>query len=207
MIKDLKRILEANDDLDEADFQEATQLLLTRQFLLRSKGRQRKAYDLVARNQTYFRDLMDAMNYQLVLDENQGYVGVVPETFITRMKLEESLLLMVLRYVYDQEINSFNVENDGSVVISIEDLENRYLQLTQREMPQRKSVFVDYMRDFTHRNIAAMEQDEQNPMQELIRIYPVIGSLLSGDMLERLAAYIQAEDIPVTDMEVEDEEE
>ncbi len=207
MIKDLKTLLDADEELDGAELKLTAQMLLTRQFLIRHKPRHRCHYDRVVRYQKYYRNLMDALNHQLVINENHGYVGITPEDFVYRMKLEETLILLALRYIYDEELNAFNLEEDGSVLVSVEDFEDRYLQLTQRDMPKTSTVFREYLKDFANHGILDTEQDEFDPRVIRIRIYPTISELLSGNMIERVAGYIMAEDVPVVEESAEEERE
>lgn len=196
MIKDLKTLLDADEELDEAEIKLTAQVLLTRQFLLRGKSRQRRHFERVVRYQHYFRNLMSALNHQLVINESHGYVGITPEDFIYRMKLEETLILLALRYVYDQELNAFNLEEDGSVLVSVEDFADRYLQLTRRDMPKTSTTFRAYLGEFASHGILDREQDEADPRIERIRVYPTISELLSGNMIEKVAEYLKAEDAP-----------
>jgi len=205
MIKDLKTLLSADEELEEEDLKLTAQMLLAKQFLLRAKPRQRRHFDRVVRYQKYYRNLMDALNHQLVINENHGYVGITPEDFVYRMKLEETLILLALRYIYDEELNAFNLEEDGSVLVSVEDFEDRYLQLTQRDMPKTSTVFREYLRDFANHGILDAEQDEFDPRIVRIRIYPTISELLSGNMIEKVAGYLMAEDVPVVEKSEEDE--
>ncbi|MEW8523832.1 MAG: DUF4194 domain-containing protein [Candidatus Thiodiazotropha endolucinida] len=207
MIKDLKTLLDADEELDEAELKQTAQMLLARQFLLRHKPRHRRHYDRVVRYQKYYRNLMDALNHQLVINENHGYVGITPDDFVYRMKLEETLILLALRYIYDEELNAFNLEDDGSVLVSVEDFEDRYLQLTQRDMPKTSTVFREYLKDFANHGILDTEQDELDPRVVRIRIYPTISELLSGNMIERVAGYLMAEDVPVVEKLAEEERE
>lgn len=199
MIKDLKTLLSADEELEEADLKLTAQRLLAKQFLLRAKPKQRRHFDRVVRYQKYYRNLMDALNHQLVINENHGYVGITPEDFVYRMKREETLILLALRYIYDEELNAFNLEEDGSVLVSVEDFEDRYLQLTQRGMPKKSTVFREYLRDFANHGILDAEQIVR------IRIYPTISELLSGNMIEKVAGYLKAEDVPVVEKSEEDE--
>lgn len=192
MLKDLKTILDADDAIDESDFRKAAQMLLAKQFLYRQKNTMRKHYELISRHNRYFRNLMDAQNYQLCINENQGYVGIIPVDFVSRMKLEETLILLVMRNVYEEKVKDMDLEDDASAVTSIVDFEDSYLQLTKRQLPN-KTEFYAITKPFSERGLIHIDSDEDDPAIVFIRIYPVIVELLHGSALEKLGGYIDAE--------------
>ena len=199
MIKDMKILIDADEEADDTDLRLTAHMLLAKQFLLEGKQKQRSHFDRVLRYQKYYRDLMDALNHRLVINENRGYVGIVPEVFINPMKLEEALILLALRYIYDEELNAFNLEEDGSVLVSFEDFADRYIQITKREMPKQLTVFQGYLKGFESHGILYVEKDKSDPPVERIRICPTISELLGGNAIEKLAGYLMAKGVQVTE--------
>ncbi len=195
MLTDIKRILERNDDVEEEQLKQTAYILQNNQFLYEKRPRQRKHYDLIVRFQQYFANLMDALNQHLVVNEPQGYVGVLPKEFNRRMRLEETLFLLTLRQVYDEEITAFHANDDASVYVSLDDLELRFKQLTRREFPKNKSDFEAWTRPLEHKGIIEVGVDENQPEIQRVTILPSIASLLSGDMLKRIEVYLRAEDV------------
>lgn len=78
MHADLKQLLSKHEDIDEDKIKAAAAELLSCQFLYRRKNRQRKHFEIVTRFQSYFYNLMDAVGYQLLVEEMYGFVGIVP---------------------------------------------------------------------------------------------------------------------------------
>jgi len=60
-------------------------------------------------------------------------------------------------------------------------------------MPKSEIVFKDYLKNFSDHGLLDRERNLDDLQNENIRIYPVISELLSGDMIERIAPYINAE--------------
>jgi hypothetical protein len=197
VLNELKRIIERNDDIEEDDIKKAAYILQNSQFLYESRPRQRKHYDVIVRFQHYYADLMDAVNMQLVVNEPQGFVGAMPKEFLRRMRLEETLFLLTLRYVYDEEVTAFHANEDASVYVSLDDLELRYTQLTKREFPKTKSDFEAWTRPLEQNNIIEVGVDENQPEIQRIKILPSIAVLLSGDALKQMEVYLRAEDVPM----------
>lgn len=148
MLSDLRHLLQRQDELDEESLKQAACNLLARQFLLRRRVRHRRHYDVVVQCIPYFTNLLDALNYQLVVNEDRGYVGIIPKDYIRRMSLDETLLMFAFRYLYDDAIISYTANEDATVDISIEDFELRYREFTTRELPRTKREFAALLEPF-----------------------------------------------------------
>lgn len=210
MLKELSSIVRNAEDRDEEieeKMREAAYQLLNRQFLYRHKPRHRKHYEQVLAYQDYFISLMDAMNYELVIVEERGYIGVLPRSFAHRMSLSSTLLLLAMRFIYDQELNAFNAEDDGSVQITLEDFDVRCQQFTKREVAKTLSDFRHQLEPFVRIGVVELGPDENRPEIERVKINPSIAALLSGDMLKRVEVYMRAEDIDTQGASDDDESE
>ena len=196
MINDLKRILDKDENKEEEAFKEAAYRLLARQFLYRSKGKHKRHFDLIVEYQSYFRNLMDATNHQLIVDENRGYIGILPLDFVYTMGIDQTMILFALRYVYDQEIIAFNVDNeDGAVTISMDDFETQYEQLTKRKLPSTMSELQSMIKPFTQNGIVEYGRDENTPEIHRLLIFSSITSFLDGDILKHIEVYLRAKDV------------
>lgn len=78
MLTELKNTAQRFDGIEEEQLRSAGYNLLSRQFLHRAKQLHRKHYEVVVRCSKYFIHLMDALNYNLVIEESLGYVGAIP---------------------------------------------------------------------------------------------------------------------------------
>lgn len=196
VLKELAAIIRNAEDRDEDiedKLREAAYQLQTRQFLYRYKVRHRKHYELILTYPDYFLSLMDAMNYDLVIAEERGYIGVLPRTFARRMSLNSTLLLFALRFIYDQELTRFNADDDGSVQITLEDFDTRCRQFTKREVAKSLSDFKNQLEPFVQIGVAEVGPDDNLPEIERVKIYPSITALLSGNMLKQVEVYIRAD--------------
>lgn len=210
MLKELAAIVRSAEDREEEiedKVREAAYQLQSRQFLYRHKVRQRKHYELILAYPDYFISLMDAMNYEMVISEERGYIGVLPRSFSRRMSLNSTLLLFVMRFIYDQELTAFKAEDDGSVQITLEDFDTRCRQFTKRDVAKNLSDFRHQLEPFVRIGVVEVGPDENRPEIERVRIYPSIAALLSGDMLKQVEVYVRAEDVDTQDVSDDDESE
>lgn len=202
MLKELAAIVRNVEDRDEEiekKVREAAYQLQNRQFLYRHKVRHRKHYELILAYQDYFLSLMDAMNYDLVITEERGYIGILPRSFARRMSLNTTLLLFAMRFIYDQELTAFNAEDDGSVQITLEDFDTRCRQFTKRDVAKNLSDFKHQLEPFVRIGVVEVGSDENRPEIERLKIYPSIAAILSGDMLKQVEVYMRAEDVNTQD--------
>jgi len=197
-LREVRKLVEKNDDLEEEFLQETAYKLLSQQFLIRDKGRDRKAYHLVVKQQSYFHKLMKATNHQLLIEEGRGFVGIIPVDYTRRMSLDETLFLLVMRYIYDEEVNSFNCNDDGSIDVSVKDFELRYQSLTNRELPQGKGDFLQLIDPFLRFGIIKSSNDDERNKVWVLHVYPTIATLINGEALKRVEVYLKAEDIDTT---------
>ena len=204
MLSDLRQLLQRHEEFDEEAVKQAAYNLIFRQFLLRRRARHRRHYDVVVQSIPYFTNLLDSLNFQLVVNEDRGYVGALPRDYVRRMTLDETLLLFALRYLYDDAIISYTANEDASVDISIEDFELRFREFTTRELPRTKREFVALLEPFVRSGVVEYGPDEELPEMERIRILPTVTSLLSGDAAQQIEIYLKAEDVDTADSEDEE---
>ena len=210
ILKELAAIIRKAEDREEEiedKVREAAYQLHNRQFLYRHKVRHRKHYELVLAYSDYFISLMDAMNYDLVISEERGYIGILPRSFARRMSLNNTLLLFAMRFIYDQELTAFNAEDDGSVQITLEDFDTRCRHFTKRDVAKNLSDFRNQLEPFMRIGVVEVGADENRPEIERVKIYPSIAALLSGDMLKQVEVYVRAEDVDTQDASDDDESE
>lgn len=204
MIAEMQKLLSRNEDIDEAALKEAAYHLLARQFLLRAKPRHRRHYETIVRFSRYYQNLMDAFNHRLIIDENRGYAGILPLDFTWRMSLLETLVLLSLRYLYDEAVNNFAANGDGTVEISVVDFEMRFQHFAKRDLPQNKGDFAELIAPFVRFGVLEYGPDADRPEIDRLRILPTITTLLDADAVGLIENYLKAEDV---DTSAEDAEE
>src|SRR5210317_1452417 len=125
MLGDLQKALSRNEKSTEADFIRAANSLLTNQFLYADRPAQRDTYFLISKNMEYFRNLFAALGWSLVYQPDEAYLGVLPqgEERVMRLKLDESILMLCMRQMYEQKLENFEVES-GRAYTTSDDLLN-----------------------------------------------------------------------------------
>jgi hypothetical protein len=196
MLNDLRRLLdrEPPNGATELDFRDAAQALLRRQFLYVDQERDARHYRLVVRHQEYFRNLFDAIGWQIHEDQDFGLVGLLPddEENYLALDLEQTLVLFVARLMFEEGIEAHETR-EGCVHAAGEDLLARYEALTHRERP-RLPVFRDILKLFRRHGLVRLGEDDPVSRLPSLALLPAL-RLIAGDRyLERLEAHLRNPD-------------
>lgn len=142
MLKDLEKILDGADAADHdgdlgKELRIAAQTLWRSQFLYESDWGSKNSYDLIRRYLSYFENLFDAWGYKLVVRPNEHLIGLLAIELPPRqtMKLDESLMLLVLRLYYEEGLKRFEISEDGEIEVDSETLLGVYEERTHRSRP------------------------------------------------------------------------
>ena len=201
MLRELKRVSEESGK-DPQEFQQTANYLLANQFVSAFKHGQRRHFLLVEMYQQYFSNIFDALGMKLYVNENERLAGVLPverEAFV-RLKTDETLFLLVLRQIYEEKIENFEVDNGFVATNSVTILE-RYVQLVKREIPT-ETRFKEILGLFSKHGVIirgkAYEEDSKNLM---INITPVIRLIVTEAYLRQLESFngVDPEDDDVID--------
>jgi len=189
MLGDLQKAAARSDKHQPDDFVHAANLLLTSQFLYADRSGHRDSYFLIATNIDYFRNLFEAIGWSLIYQPDEAYLGVVPqgEQRQMRLRLDESLFLLVLRQQYEQKLEAFEVE-DGKAYSSTDELLTTYENLTGKEIPNEtrlKEILSLFSR---HGILERGKPNEADPKNLPLRINPAIRQVVVEDYIRQLEA-------------------
>lgn len=205
MLRELKRVVEESGK-DPQEFQQTANYLLANQFVSAFKHGQRRHFLLVEMYQQYFGNLFDALGMKLYVNESERLAGLLPverEAFV-RLKTDETLFLLVLRQIYEEKVENFEIDNGFVATNSVAILE-RYVQLVKREIPT-ETRFKDILTMFSKHGVIirgkAYEEDAKNLM---INITPVVRLIVTEAYLRQLESFNGAdpEEDEVLDEQVE----
>jgi len=204
MLGDLRKVLERNEKKTEEDFVRAANQILTHQFVYADKASQRDLYFLVSNNIDYFRNLFAAIGWTLVYQPDEAYLGIIPqaEERVLRLKLDESLLLLCVRQIYEQKLENFEIES-GLAYTSSDELLNLYASLTGKEIPNETRLKEILALMSRHGLIDRGRPDETDPKNVPLSIYPTIRQVVVDDYIGQLEALC---DTDSKDLELHSEE-
>jgi hypothetical protein len=143
MLRDLSKLIDDEDsdggdgDQLQKELRQAAQQLWRAQFIYENDWGMKTSYEVLRRHMGYFENLFDALGYRVVGRPNDGYVGLVATDLPPRqsMKLDESLLLLVMRLYYEEAFTRFEAKEFGEVEVDSEQILQIYEDRTHRERP------------------------------------------------------------------------
>lgn len=189
MLSDLKKILDAEPNLELSDMRQTASVLLERQFLYADQSLDKKHYHRVISHIPYFTNLFEALNRRVVFDQDYGLVGTLPQdgAKVVQLSQEEALLLLCLRLLYEEGVEKFEARQ-GSVFTDSETLLNRYQSLARRERPGLVRL-REILRNFARFGLIEV-QDELDRVIGL-QIRPALRLVTTEGYISQLEAMIE----------------
>lgn len=212
MLYEMKKLIDAEADLEPSELRQTASVLLERQFLYADQGLDRKHYHRVIAHAPYFTNLFDAINRRLVCDQDYGLVGILPleGARVTQLARDETLLLLCLRLIYEEGVERFDASH-GSVFSDTETLLQRYQTLARRERPGLVRL-REILRTLSRFGLIEVKDEEDRVIA--LQLRPALRLVTPEGYLARLEAMLDegapekdaAEDADSATTEVSDEE-
>jgi hypothetical protein len=192
MLRDLEKLIDdadssgVNGEEIERELRSAAQHLWRSQFLYESDWGAKATYDLIRRYAAYFENLFDAIGYQVVGRPVDRFIGLLAIDLPSRqsMKLDESLLLLVMRLYYEEALKRFEVNEAGEVEVESETLLEVYEERTRRERPLIGRV-REILIAFRQRGLVRVDEHEGRRSFTLF-LRPALPMVVAQDTLASL---------------------
>lgn len=197
------RTIEANYGEDRAkDVIRAIHFLQRHQFIYAGDRGTATIYNVVSDNrfERFIRSYFDAAGYRLVGNEREQWVGIIPDTDdvpLPRMRIDETVALLVLTLFWQEEVNAGNVEDRATVVTTVNTLFDRYEDIVSRNRKTGVSAsrFFELMKEFARRSLVELRAFDSEEQDQEIVIRPQIRVLAGDDVLARIERFIQDEEL------------
>ena len=198
LLNDLSEALEERRNkaagYDVSDFTAAADRLLTQQCVFRDDWGCQKYYEIITRNIEYFSDLMSASGRRLVVDERERTLTILPSHPSGRAILQndETIMLLVLRSVFERGVSDFAQGDDGEVVTSSDDVLDQYEPMSGRARPNWARAY-EILRSFDRRRFIKIGDPEGGQLSCMVTIRPAIRHLTGDDWMARLEEWFNSE--------------
>lgn len=182
-----ERLAEANPLHTVSDYQGAAYQLVMKQVLYATDRGSRVSYDLIVKNYSIYRDLLEKLGMTMIHNHHLSYLVATPNSYVAdKMRLPETRLALVLRRLYDDKMHATEIVG-GEAFVELIELERAYKDLLGRELPEQREL-TSLLRAMKRYGIARVEDaaDDQ-PFQVIIR--PGIAEVLGETALLQLAAH------------------
>lgn len=180
------------------DYEQAAYRLITEQVLYYSDRTSRKDCMLVMDHSREFGLAMAPMGVTLKISSVKRFAAALPKhSRGGPVPLDETLMALTLRKVYDQHLSRGDINEANDVECSVEELQQVYQLACSRELPDkgRLDVIFRTMRRWGIATVHGEGGGDGQPYQ--VHIRPGIEVILGEDALMRLAAHATREGVPV----------
>jgi hypothetical protein len=151
-------------------------------------------------------NFFDAAGYKLILRESEGWVGIIPDTervAAPRMRIEETLVLLVLARLWQEGIQEGEVGERNCVLSTLNDAYDAYQDLASRSRRAALQIapFREIFHELARRAIIKLGayDEEQQDMELTIR--PIIAMVAGEDFLSTIETFLQQHEALVDDDE------
>lgn len=184
-----------NGSYTEQDFERAAWRLVTEQVLYAMDPRSRVAYHLVEEFLDDFAAALVPLGIRLERNANHRYLIALPRHAEgTPVRLDETLLLLVLRQRYDEAMRQGRIEEHGEVVVELPDLQEAWPALTGRPMPDIGALrtLAGTLKRWGCCRLVESNADDLQPFHLMVR--PAIVDIVGEQWLQRLDQHTLDED-------------
>jgi hypothetical protein len=197
MLRDLQKLIDEADasggdgEQIEVELRQAAQQLWRMQFLYQNDWGSKGVYELIQQHKSYFENLFDAMGYRIVGGRPADrFLGLLASGAPSRqvMKLDESLLLLVLRLYYEEAFKRYEISDDAEIEVESETILQIYEDRTHRARPPVSRVH-EILNLFKQRGLVRIvEQGDSRNFTLFLR--PALPIVVAEDALASLEEYV-----------------
>ncbi|MDI3534877.1 MAG: hypothetical protein PWQ82_1242 [Thermosediminibacterales bacterium] len=203
----MMNVVEEYNKLTQKEREEFTRILnklLSITFLTRKKEDNRRDYYFIERNEALFREYLKLAGWEISSDKSLGVYRVENRFGYNRLqlKMDESIILLILRLCYEEKRKEINLTQNISV--RIRELQEKYAALKIKDRPIDKKTLRETISMLKRFNIVDnLDSDVTDPETRLI-IYPTIVFAVKVEDIRNI--YDLLDNYKKTGHEVEEEE-
>ena len=184
-----------------ADLRKALHFLLRRQFLFAGDPRTGAVYNTLmdGRFRNVIDGFFDSCGYRVHRDPEAQWAGIVPldeDVPLPRMKLDETIVVLVLAAHWQDEVNVGAIDDRALVVTTLNTLYDRYRQMVQPNATQAIGLtrFREILREAAQRSLVDLGDYDPEQQDLEVAIRPMIKLISGGDALCRIDRYVRHEE-------------
>jgi hypothetical protein len=200
MLSEFEEIERAAGTEKAADVRRALHFLLRRQFVFAGDPRTTTVYSTVmdGRFRNTIDGFFDSCGYRVHRDEEAQWAGitaVAEDVPLPRMKLDETIVVLVLAAHWQDEVNVGAVEGRATVVTTLNTLYDRYREMARPHSSTAISStrFRDLLKELGQRSLVDVGDFDNEEQDCEVAIRPMIKLVSGSDALQRIERYVRHE--------------
>jgi hypothetical protein len=184
-----------------ADLRKALHFLMRHQFVFAGDRGTATVYNAImeGRFRNVVDNFFDSCGFRVHRDHEAQWAGIVAiddEVPLPRMKLDETIVVLVLAAHWQDEVNVGAVEDRATVVTTLNTLYDRYREMVQGNGKNAMAIsrFQEILREVEQRSIVEIGDFDRDEQDCEVVIRPMIKLISGGDALVRLERYVRQEE-------------
>ena len=171
------------ENVPKDKFRATANKLLNECFIIKKNKDTISDYNFILNYRNYFISLFDVLGYELVIQEDQGVIGINNPAGTGRIHLKkiESMLLLILRLLYIEERKK--VSQTGDVVVIVDQVYDKYNMLKMKNKLDKTTLRNSMGLFRRYHLIQNLDVDMSNPDTRVI-IYPSILLAVANSSLD-----------------------
>lgn len=177
---------DALENVPKDRFKATANKLLNECFILKKSKDTASDYNFILNYRDYFVSMFDVLGYELVIQEDQGVIGLNNPAGTGRIHLKkiESVIILILRLLYIEERKKLSQTSD--VIVAVDQLIDKYNMLKMQNSRLDKTTLRNTLGMFRRYHLVQnIDSDMSNPDTRII-IYPSILFAVSNASLEEM---------------------
>lgn len=133
---------------DKDEFKRICNRLLAHCFLCKGNVTNKSDYYFVLKFKEQFKEYLDVLGYRLEINEEYGVIQLTnPQNYNrVNLKLFESIILIILRILYDEKKRELSMSNE--VIVNLGDIQDKFLSLNIRDKMVDKTTMRNILNLF-----------------------------------------------------------
>ena len=171
------------ENVPKDKFRVTANKLLNECFIIKKNKDTISDYNFILNYRDYFISLFEVLGYELVIQEDQGVIGINNPAGTGRIHLKkiESMLLLILRLLYIEERKK--VSQTGDVVVIVDQVYDKYNMLKMQNKLDKTTLRNSMGLFRRYHLIQNLDADMSNPDTRVI-IYPSILLAVANSSLD-----------------------
>lgn len=173
------------ENVPKEKFKATANKLLNECFIIKKNKDTVSEYNFILNYRDYFISLFDVLGYELVIQEDQGIIGINNPAGTGRIHLKkiESMLLLILRLLYIEERKK--ISQTGDVIVIVDQVYDKYNMLKMQNKLDKTTLRNSMGLFRRYHLIQNLDSDMSNPDTRVI-IYPSIFLAVANASLDEM---------------------
>lgn len=162
-------LLEGMLQRDQNEFRRICNRLINICFLCKQNETTKSDYYFVLKYKEKFEELLQTLGYRIEINEEYGVIQLTNALNVNRqnLKLYESIILLLLRILYDEKKRELSVSDE--VIVNLGDIQDKYLSLKIRDKMIDKTTMGNTLRVLKrYQLIELLDNDLKNEESRII---------------------------------------